>query len=238
MHPAHTAIAHLIDLAEQGVIDPWDVPVIQVIDRFLAELGVAQDLDTALVQTNLPRSGQAFLWASLLVRFKADTLERMESAEAEIIPELELLDPDNPRLPLYLEKHIRRRTAAPPPKKRPVTLQELITQLEEMRREIEQATPTVTPLKKDRVSRRDTLRLITELAHQENLTEVAEKLADFLHNSGEISLNFEDLIQRWFEPDRVGLFWALLLLCSQGKVELYQESFYSDLTIKFYRKER
>ena len=36
--PAQRAIAILIDLAEQGEIDPWDVQVVQVIDRFLAEI--------------------------------------------------------------------------------------------------------------------------------------------------------------------------------------------------------
>ena len=35
---AQSAIAFLIDLAEQGEIDPWDVQVIDVIDRFLKTL--------------------------------------------------------------------------------------------------------------------------------------------------------------------------------------------------------
>ena len=32
-----SAIANLINLAERGEIDPWDVPVITIIDRFLTE---------------------------------------------------------------------------------------------------------------------------------------------------------------------------------------------------------
>ncbi|MEL6130923.1 MAG: segregation/condensation protein A, partial [Cyanobacteria bacterium J06628_4] len=35
---AQRAIAFLIDLAEKGEIDPWDVQVIDVIDRFLKTL--------------------------------------------------------------------------------------------------------------------------------------------------------------------------------------------------------
>ena len=38
--PAQEAIANLINQAERGEIDPWDVPVISIIDRFLAELGL------------------------------------------------------------------------------------------------------------------------------------------------------------------------------------------------------
>jgi segregation and condensation protein A len=218
------------------VIDPWDVPVIEVIDRFLAELGISQDLDAALVQTNLPRSGQAFLWASLLVRFKADTLGRMEEVEEEEIPELELLNSESPIIPLFLEKHIRRRTAAPPLRKRRVTLQELITQLEQMKVEIEQMSPVVTPFKRERLSRRDTLRVITELAHQENLTELAMELESFLGTSTETNLDFDNLVNQWREPDRVGLFWALLLLCSQSKVDLFQEDFYGSLKIQLIQK--
>ena len=236
MSSANAAIATLIDLAEQGVIDPWDVPVIEVIDRFLAELGISQDLDAALVQTNLPRSGQAFLWASLLVRFKADTLGRMEEVEEVEIPELELSDSENPIIPLFLEKHIRRRTAAPPLRKRRVTLQELITQLEQMKVEIEQMSPVVTPFKRERLSRRDTLRVITELAHQENLTELAMELESFLGTSTETNLDFDNLVNQWREPDRVGLFWALLLLCSQSKVDLSQEDFYGSLNIQLIEK--
>ena len=236
MSSANAAIATLIDLAEQGVIDPWDVPVIEVIDRFLAELGISQDLDAALVQTNLPRSGQAFLWASLLVRFKADTLGRMEEVEEEEIPELELLNSENPIIPLFLEKHIRRRTAAPPLRKRRVTLQELITQLEQMKVEIEQMSPVVTPFKRERLSRRDTLRVITELAHQENLTELAMELESFLGTSTQTNLDFDNLVNQWREPDRVGLFWALLLLCSQSKVDLSQEDFYGNLNIQLIQK--
>jgi len=236
MSSANAAIATLIDLAEQGVIDPWDVPVIEVIDRFLAELGISQDLDAALVQTNLPRSGQAFLWASLLVRFKADTLGRMEEVEEEEIPELELLNSESPIIPLFLEKHIRRRTAAPPLRKRRVTLQELITQLEQMKVEIEQMSPVVTPFKRERLSRRDTLRVITELAHQENLTELAMELESFLGTSTETNLDFDNLVNQWREPDRVGLFWALLLLCSQSKVDLSQEDFYGSLNIQLIEK--
>ncbi|GBF86298.1 hypothetical protein AsFPU3_3369 [Aphanothece sacrum FPU3] len=56
-------------------------------------------------------------------------------------------------------------------------------------------------------------------------------------------LELEELLIQWHqakspEPsqvkhDRVGVFWALLLLSSQSKVELSQEEFYQDLTIQF-----
>ena len=239
---AQEAISSLINMAEQGEIDPWDVPVIQVIDRFITELGL-QDLDTALVQANLPQSGQAFLWASKLVLYKADTLERIAEAEEEEILDLISVDEEiTRRLPLSLEQHIRRRTSAPPPRIRRVTLQELITQLQQIASELETLPTPKVESRPRQPSHRETIKSITELAHQENLTELAAELDHFLEEQLQQkelnSINFEELLNWWIEKkgsdghkDRVAIFWALLFLCSQSKVDLEQTDFYQDLTI-------
>ncbi len=132
--PAQEAIANLISLAERGEIDPWDVPVITIIDRFLAELGLIGDTATPQQEADLPRSGQAFLWASMLVLFKADSLnllpEELVEIEAEEFLEAEIYLDERRSLPANLEQHLRRRTSVQPVGKRRVTLQELIEQLE------------------------------------------------------------------------------------------------------------
>jgi segregation and condensation protein A len=245
---ASEAIASLLEMAEQGEIDPWDVQVIDVIDRFLAELGLLNDLDLAMAQANLPQSGQAFLWASMLVLFKADTLEKLSlEAEEESAIEAEIFDLEQGlrTLPRYLENHIRRRTAAPPPRKRRVTLEELITQLQQIALEIETLpkVPVVVPKPRPQ-SRREAMQTITELAHQENLTELAEELDFFLQRKffqlEKSQMDFEELLQLWQAEkpsshsgtqEKVAIFWALLLLASQSKVELKQQDFYGDLTI-------
>ncbi|XTZ19688.1 MAG: hypothetical protein ACQZ3M_07940 [cyanobacterium endosymbiont of Rhopalodia fuxianensis] len=58
---ASKTIASLIDLAQQGDIDPWNVQVIDVIALFLDESGMNHDLDLGYQQNNLQRSGQAYL---------------------------------------------------------------------------------------------------------------------------------------------------------------------------------
>lgn len=254
---AQDAIAVLIDLAQQGEIDPWDVQVIDVIDRFLSELGLPNESNYADQQLNLSQSGQAFLWASMLVLLKADTLERLEEEEEELdLVELDGLDVANQRtLPLYLERHIRRRSSAPPHPRRRVTLQELIEQIEQIATELEE-TPSRTRAKPPRLqSRREATRVITQLAHEENLTEVASKLEQFLLFGlpqiapGQTSLDLDELLHWWTNftdspeqlsllpnpsqsHDRVGVFWALLLLSAQSKVELCQREFYQDLQIR------
>ena len=252
--PAQEAIANLIDLAERGEIDPWDVPVISIIDRFLAELGLLGETELPQQEADLPRSGQAFLWASMLVLFKADSLHTLQEELAEIESE-EFLESeiyfDEPRsLPANLEQHLRRRTSVQPVGKRRVTLQELIEQLEHIAAEIEAAATDGSPRRSKR-SRSAAIKAIAQLAHNENLTELAAQLESFLHlNLSNLAperdyIDWEQLLQQWqikeaaqtevrehLDSDRAGVFWALLLLSAQSKVELFQEEFYQDLSIR------
>jgi len=259
-------IALLIDLAEKGEINPWDVQVIEVIDRYLSKLAPEDNSDEADDFKNLSQSGQAFLYASILVWLKAESLAESEDDEEELPPEEELLDgedsPDSPRLPLKLERQLRRRAVAPKPRKRPVTLQELIEQLQLIGATIEKRAANPRPRGGKKMSRSKAAKEIAELAHQENLVETAGELEQFLIQKwGELALewlDFDSLLQLWppaslprgpngkpssdrpaeempqVEPhlDRVGVFWALLLLSSQSKVELAQEEFYQDLKVR------
>ncbi len=293
--PANEAIALLIDLAQRGEIDPWDVQVIEVIDRYLSELALLNAAEPGRRDADLSESGQAFLWASMLVLLKADTLGRMEELEDPELTEVdEEVDPENSgtRLPLHLERHLRRRPTAPPPKRRPVTLQELIDQLQEMAQQLGEAPLRPRSKQPRSMSRTQAAKAIAHLAHDENLTEIATKLEVFLSRhwqelaAGNDWLNLDQLLEWWTlspaaldealslpyppetpsgngnasgegdshaanapcyenalgetavdatEPrakDRVGVFWALLLLSAQSKVELSQEEFYQDLKIR------
>lgn len=281
---ATEAIALLIDLAQRGEINPWDVQVIEVIDRYLSELALGNEPQPGQRDADLSQSGQAFLWASMLVLLKADTLARLGEPEPlEIIDEDEENDTGGTgRLPLHLERHLRRRAAAPPPKKRPVTLSELIEQLQQMAAQLGEARPNPRPKISRSMSRTQAASAIAHLAHDENLTEIATRLEVFLSrhwqqlSAGKDWLNLDQLLEWWTLPsvvldeaqarslgstgkwdlheanalreintsphtveaiaqrtdDRVGVFWALLLLSAQSKVELSQEEFYQDLKIR------
>jgi len=50
-------VYNLLNLAERGEIDPWDVQVIEVIDRYLSELVPQSSAASSLI---LSQSGQAF----------------------------------------------------------------------------------------------------------------------------------------------------------------------------------
>jgi len=248
-------ITLLIHQAERGEIDPWDVQVISVIDRYL-EL-MTPEATTRGYESDLSQSGQAFLSASMLVLFKANTLMQLQSAADEqeaLADNDELLASENSlhhqghRLPL--ERHLRRRPAAMPPPKRRVTLQELVEQLQLMAQQLKQVEKDNKPVRPRRQPSIQTMRAALELAHQENLTEVARELEQVLYQiSPELCLqknwlNLEQLVELWTQTKQpnqtikhehsnlVSVFWALLLLSAQSKVELFQEEFYQDIKIR------
>lgn len=266
---AQGAIAFLIDLAEKGEINPWDVQVIDVIDRFLKTLQdqpiVKKPVGSgrSSYESSLSESGQAFLYASMLVLLKADTLVRHELEQHEEVVEGDdffddELDYSTDELPRNLEQHIHRRAVAPPPAKRQVTLNELIEQLEAIAAAMSEPSRVRNRRAKPH-SKRDAVKAISQLAHQENLNEIADALNDFLENHWDDVfedtvnwMDFERLLEHWanFRPEilggpikgelseedykheKVGVFWGLLFLTSQSKVELLQEDFYQDLKVR------
>lgn len=256
-------IAILIDLAERGEIDPWDVQVIEVIDRCLSKLTATDDSQQRNDFTDLSQSGQAFLYASMLVLLKAESLvlsAEPPTASNDESEESELLDPETAggRQIQHLERQLRRRAVAQLPRKRPVSLQELIEQLQLMKAAMEESILPARPRRTSSKVRAQAARAIAELAHQENLVETATELERFLAERGaafgEGWLDIEQLLELWprthghspanpevattssevYPPkkDLVGVFWALLLLSAQSKVELLQEEFYQDLKIR------
>lgn len=258
---ARDAVAFLIDLAEKGEIDPWDVKVIDVIDRFLTELNPFIANHRSQYESTLSQSGQAFLYASMLILLKADNLverDRVEPIEEDFLEELGG-DFDPMRLPANLERQIVRRAVAQPPQRRRVTLKELIDQLEVIAAALEE-NGNRTRVKARRArphTRSQAIRTIAQLAHQENLTEMAVLLEEFFSShwdelsQGNDWIDFDLLLEFWIATraqespgldrhivtderthEKVGVFWALLLLSAQSKVELSQENFYQDLRVK------
>ncbi|ERN40542.1 hypothetical protein KR51_00030900 [Rubidibacter lacunae KORDI 51-2] len=255
---ARAALHNALEQVERGEIDPWDVRVIDAIDRVLDELE-RRSGDRA----DLPLSGQAFLWASMLVYFKADALQRLAEATEDDASECEeelLVIADERGLPLHLERHLRRRPAVPPPRRRRATLPELLAQIRDLSAEWDALGDRPRPERPRQMSRREATAAIAQLAHDENLTELAARLeallSDRLSDGSDCELedswlDLEQLLCWWMESasavqgerhqsptgDRVGVFWALLLLSSQSKVELSQNEFYQDLSVRWLEPE-
>lgn len=247
---AQDAIELLLDLAERGEIDPWDVQVIEVIDRHLSQLAPSLSPGGIPYEADLSRSGQAFLYASMLLLLKADTLVRapLDEDSEEFVEEFWPVEGDGQQLslPFRLETQLQRRAVAPPPQSRPVSLGEMIAQLETIAQQFADDPPEGRSPRRRKSTKHQTAAEIGQLAHEENLTETAQEIETFLLQqwdsiaAGEAWVSFERLLECWSSPNpghslaehQVAVFWALLLLASQSKVELFQEQFYRDIQIK------
>lgn len=251
---AEEAIALLIDLAEQGEINPWDIDVIDVIDRFLVQVSPTANTH------DLSESGQAFFYAAMLVYLKAMALQDPGQAESESDPEEAFEDP-TPLLnwkPIELDKILQPRAVPRLHRTRPVTLKELIHHLQELETVLHDRDPS-PPKPSQRISRKKALAAITQLAHPENLLETTAELESLLAQiwqQGLGSLNFEKLVEYFSQahaeflaarhpdpapahpssnPHKIQVFWSLLLMAARSQVELRQDVFYEDLTILPYQ---
>ncbi|MEB3264845.1 MAG: segregation/condensation protein A [Synechococcus sp.] len=252
---ARLAIRLLQEAALRGDLDPWDVDVIAVVDGFLDQLRQRIGAPRLVVaaqggsyERDLAETSEAFLAASVLVSLKAEVLEAWtfppEAALEEAIEDP--FDGEDGQgwgtmipLPRRPERHLRRRPVAPPPLQRPVTLGELIRQLEEIAERLEQEgeTPSRPRQRSRRYSDRMAIEQVANLAHREKLPETTAGLQRFLSHWPVAAdwLDFELLVSQWaraveqdpagedLDCDRVGVFWALLFLSAQGTVELEQQ---------------
>jgi segregation and condensation protein A len=250
---ARLAIRLLQDAAVRGELDPWDVDVIAVVDGFLDQLRQRIEVPRLVAaaggsyEQDLAETSEAFLAASVLVGLKAEVLEAATFPPEPIQDDSFSFDFDddgqgwlmNPGLemPRRPERHLWRRPVAPPPLQRPVTLGELIRQLEDIAERIEDDEGKIRSRHRPkRYSERAAIEQVAALAHREKLPETTAALSQFLLQWPQAVqwAGFEELVEAWaasveakgaaaeLDADRVGVFWALLFLCHQGKVELEQ----------------
>ena len=245
-------IKFLQDAAGRGDLDPWDIDVISVIDSFLDQFN--QNLQSSSnnqisFQKDLSETSEALFAASVLVNLKAQVLE------SDVFPEEpsdfeEDIELDNQEwinqgfdIPKYPEKYLRRRSVAQPVIKRSSTLGELVSQLESIAEIIE--TQDLLLMKRKRNKKYSDKALISKvqsLAHREKLPETTKALGKFLDGWEQALqwIDFEYLVNKWqmidasdLDKDRLGVFWALLFLSSESKIEIKQKnSLYGPLQIK------
>ncbi len=245
-------IKFLQDAAGKGELDPWDIDVISVIDRFLEQYSHTYNNSSnkySSYRKDLAETSEAFFAASVLVNLKAQVLESdvFKENSSDFEDEFDLDNQDwidkEFDIPKYPEKYLRRRSIAQPILKRTTTLGELVSQLESIAEVIE--TQDILLMKRKRNKKYSDKALISQvksLAHREKLPETTKALGLFI-DGWEKALqwtDFEYLVKKWqtvvkndLDKDRLGVFWALLFLSSENKIEIKQiNSLYGPIQIK------
>ncbi len=231
----------LVNMAKQGKIDPWNVDIVEVTDKYLTHLFQSK-------AQNLRLTGRTLLFAAILLKLKSNVLEGIDVLDFEPeheVDELEYsdepLDYSEDFIPtnniISIDEVLQRRTSVRLNHNRVVTLRDLIRQLE-----FYEMLDKKASLKNahERAKRRvqNYARLspddIINLAHDEYIENGVQRLRANL----EEILNRQDRIEltelTLLGMDRVNAYISLLFLTVDSDYDLMQDEFYGDLYVVRY----
>ena len=228
----------LVSLAKQGKINPWNVDIVEVTDKYLMHLFQSK-------AQNLRLTGRTLLFAAILLKLKSNVLEGIDILDFE--PQQEDIFNYDDEMPLdYEEDYIptnnvisidevlQRRTSVRLNHNRVVTLRDLIRQLEfyEML-DKKQALKNAHERAKRRVQNYAKLSPddIINLAHDEYIENGVQRLkanlSEILSRQDKIELNELTLLGM----DKISAYISLLFLTAESDYDLEQDEFYSSLYV-------
>ena len=242
----------LVQLAKDGEIDPWDIDVVRVTDKFLE----------ALDEADLRTSGRALFYASVLLRMKSDELFASDEPEdEEELPPWEAPfaddDGNHDAEPGFdpvenLETEMERRLERKHARGKPETLDELVRELREAERGswwkrsrsydtsdspsgFDRGVQELSYRSGDdlRVDEEPTADDVTHTAHEEDIEAVIDDVESVLEDHYEKGR--EEVLYAEIEDvggSRVMTYLALLFLAHRGRIVLEQDELFGDLWIK------
>jgi segregation and condensation protein A len=238
----------LVQLAEDGEIDPWDIDVVRVTDKFL----------DALEEADLRTSGRALFYASVLVRMKSDAMLEDDEPEEDAFEDAEpwqeplgdeelAVDPFD-QLDAEMDRRLERKRA----RGMPQTLDELVHELRDAERgnwwkESREYDTSDSPHGYSRGTQEldyrsgDDLRMddeptaadVTGTAHAENIDEIIDDVYGAVsehYDAGRAEVLYREVCDSG--GTRVETFLGLLFLAHRGDVRLRQDDLFGDLWIQ------
>ena len=238
--PKSEGIGILVDMAKAGKIDPWNIDIVDVTDKYLAHM-------VQMKSQNLRVTGRTFLFAAILLKLKSNVLEGIDIMQFEQ-PEQDNIEYDDDGFivdygeddyvptnnVISIDEVLQRRTSVRLNHNRVVTLKDLIRQLEFYEKlEQKQSLKSAHERAKRRVQSYSRLTPddIVNLAHEEYIEScvltLKENLGQIFEKNDKIELNELTLLGM----DRVSAYIALLFLTAETDYDLKQDKFYSDLYV-------
>ncbi len=205
----------LVNLAKSGEIDPWNIDIVEVTDKFLRQVEELEKMD-------LRMSGRTLLYAAILLRMKSNVLVEVNTSEEVIddeFPDFAVSDYPVPALPL-------RRSS-----RRPVTLEELLSELKKAEL-VEKRRFERFEYKKE--ERRATVEEVLSIAHEEDIESRVSRMRELL---GELfkkqnNIKFSDLAYPLDRTGRIMAYLSLLFLATKKEIWLEQEELFGELFIR------
>jgi len=218
----------LVQMAERGEIDPWNIDIVEVTDRFLSELERRKELDLRV-------SGRTLFYAALLLRMKSEYLDLSEEGEGEEVSEedegFDPLEgfPDGAGGPIdQLERKIQRRLDRKNLRKRPVTLFELILELKNAEKEQRRRQRFRSPFSMDLMDVEEVVGIAHEEGYREAAMAVLCQCEETIAAEGVVTLHE---LAALLGKRIVEVYIPLLFLMSEGKLVLRQEEFFGEIMV-------
>ena len=236
----------LVQLAEEGEIDPWDIDIVEVTDKFLDRL------DEADLQT----SGRALFYASVLLRMKSDAMLEDDDPDEEPEPWEQAMAADEEMAEAdpfaTLEQEMDRRLERKRARGTPQTLDELVRDLREAERDNwwkesreydtsgttnghHQGTQELDYRSADqfRMDDEPSEAAVTEKTHGEDIDTIIEEVHATVreqYDKGRAEVLFREVADAG--GSRVETFLGVLFLSHRGHVRLRQDNLFGDLWIQ------
>lgn len=224
----------LVEMAKSGKIDPWNIDIADVTDKYLQEL-------VEIKSHNLKLTGRTLFFAALLLRLKSDILEGIsvfeeEPEEPEFIDEIEEeeVDSTNYNNVISIDEVLERRTSVKLNKNRVVTLEDLIKQLEfyeKLDRRLALRKKQQKNSRRTRSYENFTAEDIINIAHDEYIENSVAQIQLSLEKLFETDERIELSELTNAGMDKISAYIALLFLSARSRISLVQDEFYSELYI-------
>ena len=229
----------LVSMAKTGKINPWNIDIVDITDKYLTQL-------FQMKSQNLKLTGRTLLFAAILLKLKSNILENIDINEFERVNEedgFEINDDDfeadypqeyNTSNVISIDEVLQRRTSVRLNRNRTVTLKDLIRQLEfyEMI-DKKQSLKNAHERAKRRVRSYANLSAddIVNLAHDEYIEDSVQKLKENLEQIFRKEKRVELTELTLLGLDKISAYIALLFLSAESDYELVQDEFYSELFV-------
>jgi len=240
----------LVQLADRGEIEPWDIDIVAVTDKFLA----------ALDEADLRTGGRALFYASVLLRMKSDALMGGADTDAEAADDEQWVEPRDAPEPGdwesdpfdALEREMDRRLDRKRARGMPETLDELVRELREAERGswwkksrtydtsdsptgFRRGTQTLDYRADDgvRVDDEPTAADVTGTTHGEDMEATIRRVNGALRE--QYDAGRDEVLYGEIEDaggSRVETYLALLFLAHRGQIRLRQDELFGDLWIQ------
>lgn len=238
---ANDGIGILVDMAKQGKIDPWNIDILDVTEKYLQRM-------IELKSLNLRVASRTLLFASILCRLQSNVLAGLSLEDFQDEEQDNTIYDDDGFIVEYPEDQefiptsnvvsfdeaLQRRTSIRLNRNRVVTLKDLIKQLE-FYEKLEKRASMKSAHERAKRHVRNYSRLtpeeIVSMAHEEYIEEAVLKLKDNLEQifAREEKIELKELTM--LGMDKISAYIALLFLCRDTDYELEQKEFYSDLYV-------